>query len=539
MKKFNVNNILLLIFLLIALGVFIFGIRELVVLNSSHKEHKTALKISETSSLLNEIYFRFYADNKITERIILNDSKSDLANLIAEHNENTAVINSLFNEISLLLNDSLYDKISAINHLNNYSKTLYTQNYLPIIQKLSAQKTNLLNQEISFSENNQSSLKQNLQTELFETDKAYKKTRDLIINNFINSRQKIKESLTEKELSVQERYTKTENISFLFFLSLILFSGIGLAFLIKTLSRPLLQINEHLDIITKGELPEDINVKSSIEIVNIGDKINETVKGLKRVVEFSTEIGNGNFDAEYEILGDNDILGISLLSLRDNLLSAQKEEEKRKKEDSQRNRTNEALTKFSEILRQQTESISELASKIISELVKFLDANQGGLFFLNEEDKTNIHYELLGSYAYSRKRYITKQIKPGEGLVGAVAIEKYTVYMTNVPDEYIEIESGFGSANPRYILIVPLKIEEDVLGVIELASFNTIEKYEIEMVEKIAETIASSLANARINIQTSSLLKKSKEQDLIIQEQEALINEYIKEIRDLNKKLNA
>ncbi len=189
-------------------------------------------------------------------------------------------------------------------------------------------------------------------------------------------------------------------------------------------------------------------------------------------------------------------------------------------------------------MRQQLGGITELADVIISTLIKFLNANQGGLFFLNEEDKENIHYELLGAYAYNRKKFLSKQIKPGEGLVGAVALEKHTVYMTDVPDEYVQIESGVGSANPGSILIVPLKIEDNVLGVIEIASFNEIEKYEIEMVEKIAESIASSLTNARINMQTSTLLEQSNEHKNLVLDQEKEISQYIKEIKDLSKQVN-
>ena len=111
--------------------------------------------------------------------------------------------------------------------------------------------------------------------------------------------------------------------------------------------------------------------------------------------------------------------------------------------------------------------------------------------------------------------------------------------MTDVPEEYIEIESGTGSANPRSVLIVPLKIEENVLGVIELASFNTFEEYEIGMVERIAESIASSLANARINMKTAKLLEQSKGQEKLVVEQEEELIKNMQEIKELKTEINA
>jgi hemerythrin-like metal-binding protein/PAS domain S-box-containing protein len=92
--------------------------------------------------------------------------------------------------------------------------------------------------------------------------------------------------------------------------------------------------------------------------------------------------------------------------------------------------------------------------------------------------------------------------------------------LTDIPDEYIEIESGTGSSNPKSLLIVPLKIENNILGILELASFGNFEKYEIDLVEKIAESIASTLSTARINTRTAELLEQSNKQAARMREQE-------------------
>jgi hemerythrin-like metal-binding protein/PAS domain S-box-containing protein len=216
--------------------------------------------------------------------------------------------------------------------------------------------------------------------------------------------------------------------------------------------------------------------------------------------------------------------------MRKSLQLADQEDNKRKIEDLQRSWTTEGLAKFGEILRHHTENIKELSNDIIINLVKYLNANQGGIFILNDSNVEDIHLELLSSYAYNRKKYITKKIRIGDGLVGAVALEKYTIYMTDIPNEYVEIESGIGSANPRSILIVPLKIEEEILGVIELASFNELQKHEIHLVERIAESIASTLSTARINTRTAELLEQSKKQAYEMHEQEEQMRQTIQDL---------
>jgi GAF domain-containing protein len=90
--------------------------------------------------------------------------------------------------------------------------------------------------------------------------------------------------------------------------------------------------------------------------------------------------------------------------------------------------------------------------------------------------------------------------------------EKDTIYLTEVPQGYCSISSGLGEASPSSILIVPLKIEEQVLGVVELASFKEYQGYEIEFVEKIASNIASSILSIQTNEQTLRLLTASRQQ---------------------------
>ncbi len=203
-----------------------------------------------------------------------------------------------------------------------------------------------------------------------------------------------------------------------------------------------------------------------------------------------------------------------------NLQVASQEEDKRKEEDKERAWTTEGLALFGDILRKHTENLSLLSSALISKLVDYLHINQGAIFILNDSNPDNVFLELSAAYAYSREKFLKKRIRMGEGLVGGVAIEKYTFYTTELPEEYINIESGLGGSNPKSLLIVPLKLEEQVLGVIELASFNTMKKHEIELVERIAESIASTLSTTRINTTTAELLEQSrvKEQEMYVRE---------------------
>ena len=316
----------------------------------------------------------------------------------------------------------------------------------------------------------------------------------------------------------------------------ILIIAIALSFILifyiaKTISEPLKEIEKVIKKTTVGELPEYKAREEDSEIGRISMSVEELIASLKETSKFAEELAKGNFDTDFTPISYKDEFRNLLLELRDSLKLAKTEEEKRKIEDYQRRRVSEGLAKFAEILRGHHVNLKKLAEEIIVNLVRYLNANQGVIFILNDRDPENKYLELYAAYAWNRKKYLEKKIALGEGLIGAAAVEQFTIYMTDVPEDYIEIKSGTGEADPRAILIVPLKVENETLGVLELATFKEFEPYEIEMVEKIAENIASTLQNIKINEKTEELLRRFQEQAETMKKQENIMKRNIEQLR--------
>jgi len=303
----------------------------------------------------------------------------------------------------------------------------------------------------------------------------------------------------------------------------------------QRVAKPLHEVSNVLEQIAIGNIKDNefknVNRFSGEEMKRIATMVNELINNLKKTAEFIHQVGIGNLHAEYNILSDGDIIGHSLMEMRKNLMEAEILEKKRKDSEVKQNWVTEGIAKFSEILRQNIDSIEELSYEITSNLVNYLQANQGGLFLYSDEDKSDIHLHQLASFAYSRRRYITKKIEIGQGLIGACALEKRTIYLTKIPDNYIEITSGLGTAPPNSVLIVPLVINNNIFGVIEIASFTVYEDYVILFVEKIAESIASTLLSAKINAQTQTLLKQFKEQSNDMAKNERLLTKNMEEMQ--------
>lgn len=340
--------------------------------------------------------------------------------------------------------------------------------------------------------------------------------------------------LIQKTISTEKNktITRTVQIMYIFVTIVIILLFIFILQFSNSITKPITRLKEYLQPLSKGILPTDLlPVSSKDEISEMIEAINELIIGLKKTTKFATTIGNGIFDTDFTPLSHDDTLGNSLLEMRENLSKSQQAENKRKLEDNLRKWANEGLTQFSKILSQRTSDIDELYNNVIKELVNFLQANQGGLFVYNDSHRTDIHLELVAAFAYNKEKKRVKKIYLGEGLVGTAAVEKETIYMTEVPNNYLNITSGLGGSNPRSILIVPLQLEDEIFGVIELASFQHFQQHEIEFVERVSENIASTLSIIKINSRTAMLLEKSQQQQEEMAAQEEEMRQNLEELQ--------
>jgi len=252
----------------------------------------------------------------------------------------------------------------------------------------------------------------------------------------------------------------------------------------------------------------------------------------EKILDFTAKLIHKQLDAELELKDANDPLGEALVNLRNNLKSNTEEQQNRKMEDDQRNWISEGLATVGDILRKPFENMEEFSHSIISYLVKYLNANQGG-FFLIEQDEDDVRYiDLKASYAYDRKKFANKRVEWGEGLIGTCALEKESIHMTNLPDGYLEITSGLGLATPDNLLIVPLITQDEVLGILELASFNSIEKFEISFVKSVAERTAITISSLWSSIRTASLLKESQSQAEVMAQQEDKMRQNMEQLKE-------
>ena len=172
-----------------------------------------------------------------------------------------------------------------------------------------------------------------------------------------------------------------------------------------------------------------------------------------------------------------------------------------------------------------------------------------------QEPSGEVFYELISSYAYDVNHKEVIRFKPGQGLVGQCVLDKNVLHVKNVDLDFSRIRSGLGESVKGNMLLVPLIVNEEVLGVIELTSFNKIKPHIVEFVLKVGENIASTILAAKASLKTNELLRQSQgiikelklkqkqliedQQELSIKEQELVMNndELKAQIEELKREL--
>lgn len=332
---------------------------------------------------------------------------------------------------------------------------------------------------------------------------------------------------------VAEKKRLDDRITLVLFVYItIFFSVIGLGIFIfrYTLVKKLEDLVHYSKEISSGNLQENIDFDRNDELGQIAKSLENLKQHLRNAIVFINKIGNGELKAEFTIQGDEDELGKSLNLMKETMLSASEDEQQRKRDDEIRNWATQGIAKFGELLRLNTNDLNELSYNILSNLIEYVNADLGGVYIITETDGKKF-IDLVAAYAYDRRKYLSKRLDWGESLVGRSVQEQKTIFLTEIPEDYINVSSGLGYAHPSCLVLTPLINNDTIFGVIELAALNELETHHIEFIEKISESIASTIATVKINMTTSRLLSESSEQAERLAQQEEEMRQNMEEMQ--------
>jgi methyl-accepting chemotaxis protein len=355
------------------------------------------------------------------------------------------------------------------------------------------------------------------------TDKALKDIAEL---------QKEQEALVnEGRINMVNQFNSFRKFIFIMLIILIFAAIVAGVITIRSLANPINRTKNILLQMGKGVLPKEKLTEGNDEVGQMSKALNLVVQGLKDVSNFTIEVGKSNFNTDFKPLSDEDTLGLSLIEMREELIKAKKEEELRQEENVQRNWASQGVALFSDILRKNNDNLERLSYEVISNMVRYTNSNQGGIFIVNDNDRNHLFLEMTACYAYNRQKFLSKTIEVGEGLVGRCYQEKEKIFITEIPDDYIKITSGLGDNNPTCLLLIPLTYNNNIFGIMEIATFNVYHEFEIEFIERIGESIAATISTVKSNIQNAILLEQSQQQAEEMASQEEEMRQNMEELR--------
>ncbi len=267
-------------------------------------------------------------------------------------------------------------------------------------------------------------------------------------------------------------------------------------------------------------------------IENLEDYYESNVDEKKSIIQknayFAKQIGEGKLDIDENAIDENDLLGKSLIRMRDNLLKTSQKE-------SERSWITAGKDKIATILRLHND-LDELAYDTLVNLIDYIKVVQGAFYIYDEEEQI---IENKGTYAYNRRKYVNQKFKIGQGLVGQAAFEMDIIYRKEIPEDYLTITSGLlKEQKPNTILVVPLITDEKLQGVLEFASLEKdISSLTINFLKELSDVIARTLFNLKVNKRTEKLLQDSQKMTEELKENEEELRQNAEEMRATHEEL--
>lgn len=270
---------------------------------------------------------------------------------------------------------------------------------------------------------------------------------------------------------------------------------------------------------------------------NLTEEINKrSMAHVKQASEFISAITEGNYNVTWSgLTKENEDL--NKVTLAGNLVRLRENLKKIRMDDERRNWVNEGIAQFSEIVRIQQNEGDQFYHKILSFLVKYINAQQGSLFIEEIENDEPI-LNLAACYAFDKRKWVEKKIEIGNGLIGQAYLEGTPVILKQVPSNYVSITSGLGLAAPRFLVIIPMKYDNKTVAVVEYAGFEELQDFQIQFLEKTGEYLASAIASSRTTSRMKQLLDEAAMREEQMKQREEELSQNMEELQAIQEEMH-
>lgn len=195
------------------------------------------------------------------------------------------------------------------------------------------------------------------------------------------------------------------------------------------------------------------------------------------------------------------------------------------------NKLKTAESDLASILREETD-ISIVSNRFLDYICNNLNIIIGVLYLPDGEE-----YKIDSSHAYTLRKNESTRVKSGQGLIGQSIKEKKMIVVENISEEHIPVQSGLGSSNAKSILVLPCIIEGDIECIIELASLESFNDYQIKFLNELSAVIARFINSLKVQNQMKELYDKTLTQSEELQMQQEELRQSNEELEEQARSL--
>ncbi len=275
-----------------------------------------------------------------------------------------------------------------------------------------------------------------------------------------------------------------------------------------------------------GKFPTQTRHK---EINQIASTFNNIIKRMHEIEYTAKKITRNNFTANIKPRNEKDIIAIAINNINKKLQEKEIAEQEQLKKEEIFKMSQNWKAELYDIQRNINNDTEELSFEVIRALVKNTEALMGAMFVVRTNEQQEKHIKLAGAYAYEEKRTININFEMGEGIIGTCALEKNKIYISQVPDNYLNIGSGMGQSKPGFIAIFPAIRHNKVIGIMEIAFMKKPQEHVLDFLEDISKYIAFWL----------SITESKRMQKVFLDRHTNQTTEFMKKESDFKSVINA
>ncbi|MFD6415718.1 HAMP domain-containing protein [Streptomyces sp. NPDC060194] len=239
---------------------------------------------------------------------------------------------------------------------------------------------------------------------------------------------------------------------------------------------------------------------------NVNELAGNLTRQVRAIAEVTSAVAEGDLTRSITVEASGEVS-----ELKDNINSMVESLRETTRANQEQDWLKTNLARISGLM-QGRRDLTVVAELIMDELTPLVSAQYGG-FYLAQDAPGGPELRLIASYgrpddADGADRPV--RFRMGQSLVGQAARSRKTIAVDDLPANYVTISSGLGSTSATSLLVLPIAVEDQVLGVIELASVSAFTQVHRDFLDQLMETVGVNVNTIVANARTDELLGESQ-----------------------------